>query len=89
MVDFAGPMQARLAAFKAAIVFEKDEADDIAQSKQVLRYFWPGPVVVVFSEGPLGVMRRVEMAWRCLFGRNVKGLCYEPPEWALEKNEMA
>jgi hypothetical protein len=85
MVDFAGPMQARLAAFKAAVVFEKEEVNNEAESKHVMRYFWPGPIVVVFSEGKLGIRRRLAMAWSGLFAKEVKGLCYEPPEWAHER----
>jgi hypothetical protein len=88
MVDFAGPMQARLAALRAAIVFDEQEEDDEAQSKRVLRYFWPGPVVVVFSEGRVGIRRRMEMAWQCLFRRNVNGLSYKPPEWARERERQ-
>jgi len=88
MVNFAGPLQARLAALRTVVVFEKVGESSEVQSKHVMRYFWPGPVVVIFTEGGLSIRRRLELAWSCLFRRDVRGLCYEPPQWARERDQQ-
>ena len=49
--------------------------------------FWPEPLVMECSAKPIGIWRRVKLAWSCLFRDDVRGLCLQAPEWARERGK--
>ena len=49
--------------------------------------FWPEPFVMECSAKPIGIWRRLKLAWSCLFREDVRGLCLQAPEWAREKGK--
>jgi hypothetical protein len=49
--------------------------------------FWPEPFVLECSAKPIGILRRLKLAWSCLFREDVRGLCLQAPDWVREKGK--
>jgi hypothetical protein len=53
----------------------------------IKKFVWPEAYVVECSSKPLGIWKRLNLAWSCLFAQGVRGLCLEAPDWAKEKGK--